>query len=86
MIFFLIQKLIINADRRIDKQEKDINAILNLLPCILNDDIHKKELFEIYNGLSKKRKKKVDHICKKYKIDDFIEDLLININEEDLEL
>lgn len=64
---YILQKLIIN-ERRIDKGEKDIITIKNLLFYIHNNKHMMKELKDLYDSLPPKWKAKINSTCDKNNI------------------
>lgn len=70
---FIIQKLLAYPKRKPDyKKEKDIVAINELLPFVIESD-QKERLLDIFNRLSDKEKKRVLRICEDRSIRVFID-------------
>lgn len=61
---YVLTKIIINSDRRSEKQRKDLNSIIKLLPYI---DFQK--LDSLYASSTKSEKNKVQEFLEKYKED-----------------
>ena len=61
---YLLHKLIINDQRKVDKREKDLESVINLLQYINQDKELIESLWSLYEkGLTKKQKYKVDNVC-----------------------
>lgn len=57
---YIIQKALINNDRKPDKAKKDVSAIRGLLLAITEEKRYDKEFLRIFNGLSRKEKRLVE--------------------------
>ena len=64
---FVLQKLLINSDRK-DKQEKDIESVKYVLAFINLSNKSKQELFSLFETLPKKWQKKIQATIKKWGI------------------
>jgi len=65
---YVLQKLLINSTRKIDKQEKDIASVENLAHYI-----NKNRLFELRKNLTNKEKVKVEATIAKYALEKLLE-------------
>ena len=66
---YCLQKLLINSERRIDKQEKDIQAIRYVLSFVNASNKYSDEFIESFNSSPKKWKKTILETIKKHKIE-----------------
>ena len=67
---YVIQKLLINEDRK-DKKEKDIESIKHVLFYVNVSQKYLDELVDLYNSLPAKWKKKINRVAKNNDIDLF---------------
>lgn len=65
---FVLHKMIINKDRKV-KQEKDANAVKNLVYALEEDDLMVKAFLAIYETLTVKETKSVKAFSEKYSLD-----------------
>jgi len=65
---FVLHKMIINKDRKA-KQEKDANAVKNLVYALEEDDLMVKAFLAIYETLTVKETKSVKAFSEKYSLD-----------------
>lgn len=65
---YLLHKLIINSFRKPDKKIKDISSVKNLTEHILNDNKSIIKAKDIFETLSKKRKKLIKNTCEENNI------------------
>jgi hypothetical protein len=70
---YVLQKMVINRDRKPDKRIKDSRAIESILSYIHESFELTEELRKIYNSLTKKQKSKIDQFCEIHLVDLFNE-------------
>ena len=70
---YVLQKMIINEERKPDKRTKDQRAIDNILSYIHESSELTEELKRTYESLTKKQKKKINQYCEIHLVDLFKE-------------
>ena len=65
---YVLHKLIINPSRKIEKKQKDIDAVSNIIIKMMDEELYGGELKMLYASLPKKQKAIVDSVVDEYNI------------------